>query len=120
MSNFSFSNSVFKRPVLQTCKNQGLFGKGLKSFEIIQLCFQSFTAPPSSNDPLADFKRERQKYKNLRKQQGGKGQSREEITLSLLDRFKNKLNSAKMLAGDYSDEEEDKPVEEEDVTDLSW
>ena len=29
-SNFSFSHSVFKRPVLQTRKNQGLFGKGLK------------------------------------------------------------------------------------------
>ena len=29
MSNFSFSHSVFKRLVLQTCKNQGLFGKGL-------------------------------------------------------------------------------------------
>ena len=28
-SNFSFSHSVFKRYVLQTCKNQGLFGKGL-------------------------------------------------------------------------------------------
>ena len=30
MSNFSFSHSVFKRLVLQTHKNQGLFGKGLK------------------------------------------------------------------------------------------
>ena len=30
-SNFSFSHSVFKRLVLQTRKNQGLFGKGLKS-----------------------------------------------------------------------------------------
>ena len=30
MSNFSFSHSVFKRLVLHTCKNQGLFGKGLK------------------------------------------------------------------------------------------
>ena len=29
MSNFSFSHSVFKRLVLQTCKKQGLFGKGL-------------------------------------------------------------------------------------------
>ena len=29
-SNFSFSYSVFKRLVLQTCENQGLFGKGLK------------------------------------------------------------------------------------------
>ena len=28
-SNFSFSHSVFKRPILQTRKNQGLFGKGL-------------------------------------------------------------------------------------------
>ena len=29
-SNFSFSPSVFKRLVLQTRKNQGLFGKGLR------------------------------------------------------------------------------------------
>ena len=29
MSNFSLSYSVFKRLVLQTCKNQSLFGKGL-------------------------------------------------------------------------------------------
>ena len=29
-SNFSFSHSVFKRLVLQTRKNQGLFGKGLR------------------------------------------------------------------------------------------
>ena len=29
-SNFSFSHNVFKRLVLQTRKNQGLFGKGLK------------------------------------------------------------------------------------------
>ena len=28
-SNFSFSHNVFKRLVLQTRKNQGLFGKGL-------------------------------------------------------------------------------------------
>ena len=31
MSNFSFSRSVFKRLVLQTHKNQGLFGKGLSN-----------------------------------------------------------------------------------------
>ena len=30
MSNFSFSRSVFNRLVLQTRKNQGLFGKGLR------------------------------------------------------------------------------------------
>ena len=28
-SNFSFSHSVFTRLVLQTCKDNGLFGKGL-------------------------------------------------------------------------------------------
>ena len=31
MSNFSFSCSVFKLLLLQTCKNQGLFGKGLNN-----------------------------------------------------------------------------------------
>ena len=30
-SNFSFSHSVFKRLVMQTRKNQSLFGKGLRS-----------------------------------------------------------------------------------------
>ena len=30
-SNFSFAHSVFKRLVLQTHENQGLFGKGLKA-----------------------------------------------------------------------------------------
>ena len=33
MSNFFFSHSVFKSLVLQTCKNQGLFGKGLKTLK---------------------------------------------------------------------------------------
>ena len=31
-SNFSLSHSVFKRLILQTRKNQGLFGKGLREF----------------------------------------------------------------------------------------
>ena len=34
-SNFSFSNSVFNGLVLQTRKNQGLFGKGLR--EMVKL-----------------------------------------------------------------------------------
>ena len=33
-SNFSFSHSVFKRLVLQTRKNQGLFGKELTSIRV--------------------------------------------------------------------------------------
>ena len=35
MINFSFSHSVFKRLVLQTRKNQGLFGKGLTLYNTI-------------------------------------------------------------------------------------
>ena len=34
-SNFSFSHSVFKRLVLQTCKKKGLFGKGLTLYQAI-------------------------------------------------------------------------------------
>ena len=37
MSNFFLSHSVFKRLVLQTRKNQDLFGKGLKVFRPIYL-----------------------------------------------------------------------------------
>ena len=37
-SNFSFSHSVFKRLVLQTRKNQGLFGKGLNNDLLLGEC----------------------------------------------------------------------------------
>ena len=36
-SNFSFSQSVFKRLVMQTRKNQGLFGKGLNLLKVTQI-----------------------------------------------------------------------------------
>ena len=39
-SNFSFSHNVFKRLVLQTHKNQGLFGKGLNFTQNIKFAFQ--------------------------------------------------------------------------------
>ena len=41
-SNFSFSHSVYKRLVLQTHKNRGLFGKGLRvmrQFWFTKVCF---------------------------------------------------------------------------------
>ena len=38
MSNCSFSHSVFKRLEPQTCKNQGLFGKGLIRLQSINPC----------------------------------------------------------------------------------
>ena len=47
-SNFSFSHSVFKRLVLQTRKNQGLFGKGL-TWDIVSL---RMTSTPWHGDIL--------------------------------------------------------------------
>ena len=59
-SNFSFSRSVFKGLVMQTRKNQGLFGKGLIcrnyfmlsgriSRNIGENIFQSYTGATSEN-----------------------------------------------------------------------
>ena len=50
MSNFSFFPRVFKRLVLQTRKNQGLFGKGLTAKVIswrseTHMCFLAFLTP---------------------------------------------------------------------------
>ena len=42
MSNFSFSYSVFKRLLLQTRKNQGLFGKRLNPFSQIPYVYLLF------------------------------------------------------------------------------
>ena len=51
MSNFSFSHSVFKSIVLQTRKNQGLFGEGLKC-EFTP----SYYTSPSRNFDMISFK----------------------------------------------------------------
>ena len=37
-SNFFFSHSVFKKLVLQTCKNKGLLGKGLSTSRTYWFC----------------------------------------------------------------------------------
>ena len=50
-SNFSFFHSVFKRPVLQTRKNQGLFGKGLKV-----ICEDNIKIPPYPFTTIPSFK----------------------------------------------------------------
>lgn len=60
----------------------------------------------------------------MRKQQGKKGVNREEITLSILDKFKSKLNTVRSMAGDYVSDEEEKDAEEEEKEmesdDMSW
>ena len=52
-SNFSFSHSVFKRIELQTRKNQGLFGKGLREEEFLRIssCPRSASSSPHSPEP---------------------------------------------------------------------
>ena len=70
MSNFSFPHSVFKRLVLQTCKNKGLFGKALKHrivrkrvhllldnhklFRLFGIKLQSYKANCSSSSSFQD------------------------------------------------------------------
>lgn len=68
---------------------------------------------------------ERQKYKNLKKQQSQKGMTREAQTLAILEKFQSKLSSVKQLAGEYSDSGAEEGNEaddnvEEDATDMSW
>ena len=56
--NFSFSHSVFKRLVLQTLKNQGLFRKGSKDFKFKdQFCyFCVFLTFRNNGFPQHEFK----------------------------------------------------------------
>ena len=51
MSNFSFSYSVFQRLVLQTRKNQGLFGKGL-ILPVVRKCLLGLLGPLGLNPTL--------------------------------------------------------------------
>ena len=49
-SNFSFSRRVFKRLVLQTCKNQGLFGKGVCNGRSLLLYLSRFSIKSTYNN----------------------------------------------------------------------
>lgn len=84
-------------------------------------------AEESESEALAEFRKDRQKYKDMRRQQPAKGQDRESMTLALLAKFQDKLEGMRKATVDYSDDEEeeaDKKEEEEeeenDATDLSW
>lgn len=86
--------------------------------------FFTYTYPVAeAPDFLETFKLERQKYKDLKKMQKKKGQSREAQTLAILEKFQSKLSSVKELKVDYSDSEgEEKSGDnvEEEASDLSW
>ena len=54
MSNISFSHGVFKRLILQTRKNQGLFGKGLKHCVQRKECWEPVFSPyPAMFSPVS-------------------------------------------------------------------
>ncbi|KAK3090993.1 hypothetical protein FSP39_016306 [Pinctada imbricata] len=87
---------------------------------------------PPANDLVAAYMAEKEKYKNIKKEnKKGKG-SREELTLAMLSKFQSKLSAAKLLGGSYSDDEEEEKEEDkekeykkeeeeaEDEGDSSW
>ncbi|KAM3939147.1 spliceosome-associated protein CWC27 homolog [Leptodactylus fuscus] len=68
-----------------------------------------------ANSALEEYMKEKEKYNNCRKKNTKKGSSREEQTLSLLDRFKSKLSQA------ITDAPEEDPVSEiEEDDDKGW
>ncbi|XP_077142260.1 spliceosome-associated protein CWC27 homolog [Ranitomeya variabilis] len=68
-----------------------------------------------ANSALEEYMKEKEKYKDCRKKNTKKGSSREEQTLSLLDRFKSKLSQA------ITDAPEEEPVSEtEEDDDKGW
>ncbi|KAH9491973.1 Peptidyl-prolyl isomerase cwc27 [Bulinus truncatus] len=81
-----------------------------------------------ASDFLETFKMERQRFKELKKQQKKNGQSREQQTLAILEKFQSKLSSVKQLSVGYSDSEEEEATDgkskdvslDDDASDLSW
>lgn len=68
-----------------------------------------------ANSALEEYLKEKEKYNDCRKKNTKKGSSREEQTLSLLDRFKSKLTQA------ITDAPEEEPVSEiEEDDDKGW
>ena len=88
------------------------------------------SAKQPANDMVAAYMAEKEKYRNIKKENTGKkGSSREQMTLAMLTKFQSKLNSAKVISGGYSDEEEEEAKgekkeeegeEEEEGHDASW
>ncbi|KAL3870014.1 hypothetical protein ACJMK2_042631 [Sinanodonta woodiana] len=72
------------------------------------------------NDALAEYQKETQKYKDMRKLQLKKGPEREEMTLNILAKFQAKLHAAKSMVEEEKTETKDGEEEEEDDSDMSW
>ncbi|GAB1298527.1 Spliceosome-associated protein CWC27 homolog [Apodemus speciosus] len=77
-----------KRELLAAKQKKETATKAEKGSEV---SFQEEAAPDGA---VAEYRREKQKYEALRKQQPKKGTSREDQTLALLSQFKSKLTQA--------------------------
>ena len=61
---------------------------------ILKLVYHSSEEEAAPDGAVAEYRREKQKYEALRKQQAKTGTSREDQTLALLNQFKSKLTQA--------------------------
>nr|XP_011770402.1 peptidyl-prolyl cis-trans isomerase CWC27 homolog [Macaca nemestrina] len=61
---------------------------------ILKIFYYSLEEEATPDGAVAEYRREKQKYEALRKQQSKKGTSREDQTLALLNQFKSKLTQA--------------------------
>ncbi|CAD7082273.1 unnamed protein product [Hermetia illucens] len=71
----------------------------------------------TSNEILKEYLNEKDKYAHLKKTVPKKGSAREEFTLQLLSKFRNKLDSLKEKTTEKNEEDDDKMIEEDIKTD---
>ena len=66
---------------------------------------------------MMEYKKETEKYREVKKKQAKKGSAREEQTLALLAKFQSKLTA---IASHEEEEEEDEDTAEKDDSTMSW
>lgn len=92
--NKSFSRSEELRKEARQLKRELLAAKQKKETAAKQAEKRSEEEELAPDGAVAEYRREKQKYEALRKQQAKKGTSREDQTLALLNQFKSKLTQA--------------------------
>ncbi|XP_011941429.1 PREDICTED: peptidyl-prolyl cis-trans isomerase CWC27 homolog [Cercocebus atys] len=90
----SVSRSEELRKEARQLKRELLAAKQKKENEAKQAEKRSEEEEATPDGAVAEYRREKQKYEALRKQQSKKGTSREDQTLALLNQFKSKLTQA--------------------------
>ncbi|XP_036743611.2 spliceosome-associated protein CWC27 homolog isoform X4 [Manis pentadactyla] len=90
----SFSRSEELRKEARQLKRELIAAKQKKETAAKQAEKRSEEEELAPDGAVAEYRREKQKYEALRKQQPKKGTSREDQTLALLNQFKSKLTQA--------------------------